>query len=356
MDVERQPRTGRWRPVRVLLSVPVSSSAGGSRRSCRCSSSRDRRGVRSSPIAQTRPRRRAPLRLVGDRAVAYNKRPRASPAPAPAMWRSRSSSLNDRRRPERLLFTRPRRDARLHGRLGAVCRARRAGAPSSASAPTRAERERESERAAAVAEERARIARELHDVVAHSVSVMRVQAGAARGSLLDRARSASARRSARSRRPGREALAEMRRLLGVLREDDEERARAAAGPRRGSTGWSSSVRDGGPARSSCAVEGDPRPLPAGRRPVRLPDRPGGAHERAQARRRRARRVSSSATQPSALEIEVADDGPARARTAAAATASSACASASRSTAATSRPGPRPGGGFAVRVAAAGRAP
>jgi signal transduction histidine kinase len=69
----------------------------------------------------------------------------------------------------------------------------------------------------AVAEERRRIARELHDVVAHSVSVMTVQAGAVRRLLhpeQERERQALEVIEA----TGREALTEMRRLVGLLRE------------------------------------------------------------------------------------------------------------------------------------------
>ena len=69
----------------------------------------------------------------------------------------------------------------------------------------------------AVAEERQRIARELHDVIAHSVSVMTVQAGAVRRLLLpEQERERQALETVES--TGREALTEMRRLVGLLRE------------------------------------------------------------------------------------------------------------------------------------------
>ncbi|MFE9186480.1 sensor histidine kinase [Micromonospora haikouensis] len=79
------------------------------------------------------------------------------------------------------------------------------------------EREREAEARAAVAEERTRIARELHDVVAHSMAVMIVQADGARY-LFDRDPQ-TAREAVRVvADTGRQALEEMRRLVGVLRE------------------------------------------------------------------------------------------------------------------------------------------
>ncbi len=72
----------------------------------------------------------------------------------------------------------------------------------------------------AVADERRRIARELHDVIAHSISVMVVQAGAAR-ELLGRNEAGVADALEEIQRSGRAALGETGRLLGLLREPEE---------------------------------------------------------------------------------------------------------------------------------------
>jgi signal transduction histidine kinase len=81
-------------------------------------------------------------------------------------------------------------------------------------------REREERALTAVAEERNRIARELHDVVGHSVSVMTVQASAVRRLMRpDQARERAALETVEA--AGREALAEMRRMVGVLRSGDD---------------------------------------------------------------------------------------------------------------------------------------
>jgi signal transduction histidine kinase len=89
----------------------------------------------------------------------------------------------------------------------------------------RLELEREAEARAAVAEERARIARELHDVVGHAVSVMTVQASGVRRLLRpDQEREREALQVVEQ--TGREALAEMRRLVGVLRRPEEAPALA----------------------------------------------------------------------------------------------------------------------------------
>jgi signal transduction histidine kinase len=85
---------------------------------------------------------------------------------------------------------------------------------------TRAELEREERAAAAVVSERARIARELHDIVAHNVSVMVVQAEAAE-EMLERDAPERARLPVRKiEETGRAALTDMRRLLGILRDTD----------------------------------------------------------------------------------------------------------------------------------------
>jgi signal transduction histidine kinase len=90
-----------------------------------------------------------------------------------------------------------------------------------ASRAEKAEREREQRATEAAREERARIARELHDVIAHSVSVMVVQAGAAE-EVLRRAPERALDPIRAVQETGREALAEMARLLGILRRDGEE--------------------------------------------------------------------------------------------------------------------------------------
>ena len=83
-----------------------------------------------------------------------------------------------------------------------------------------AEQEREAAARLAVAEERARIARELHDIVAHAVSVMVLQVGAVRHRLPDEL--ADDRDALRDvERTGRAALTEMRRLLGAMRRDGD---------------------------------------------------------------------------------------------------------------------------------------
>jgi signal transduction histidine kinase len=85
----------------------------------------------------------------------------------------------------------------------------------------RAEREREAAARVAVAEERGRIARELHDVVAHAVSVMVLQVGAVRHRMPET--DTEDRETLKNvEQAGRAALAEMRRLLNAMRRDGDE--------------------------------------------------------------------------------------------------------------------------------------
>jgi signal transduction histidine kinase len=85
-------------------------------------------------------------------------------------------------------------------------------------------RDRERAAADAVADERTRIARELHDVVAHAIGVMVVQAGAAR-TVVDRDPVAAKEAIGRVEETGRLGLGEMRRLIGVLTDDGSAAAR-----------------------------------------------------------------------------------------------------------------------------------
>ncbi|MFJ1595376.1 sensor histidine kinase [Streptomyces sp. NPDC088261] len=103
--------------------------------------------------------------------------------------------------------------------LGDSLRTRRAYFDQLEERATRLEKEREAQAKVAVAAERARIARELHDVVAHNVSVMVVQADGA-AYVLDAAPDQAKQALETISSTGRQALAEMRRLLGVLRTGD----------------------------------------------------------------------------------------------------------------------------------------
>jgi signal transduction histidine kinase len=125
----------------------------------------------------------------------------------------------------------------------------------------RLESQREERERAAVAAERRRIARDLHDVIAHSVSVMVVQAGAARLLLAEHPGRAAGPLLA-VEEAGRQALSELRRLLGMLRAGG---ARAALAPQPGLAGLETLVAQ---ARAAglpvdLAYEGEPATLPRG---------------------------------------------------------------------------------------------
>lgn len=127
-----------------------------------------------------------------------------------------------------------------------------------------AERERDQQAALAAVEERGRIAREMHDVVAHSLSVMVVQADGGRYAA-DEHPDQATKALETIAGTGRQALVEMRRLLGVLRDDD---GGAGLAPQPGVgmlpdliRGVRESWGDGAGVRF--AVHGDPRPLDDG---------------------------------------------------------------------------------------------
>jgi signal transduction histidine kinase len=171
---------------------------------------------------------------------------------------------------------------------------------------SRAVRERDDRAAAAVASERARIARELHDIVAHNVSVMVVQAEAA-DEMLDRADPERARAPVRRiQETGRAALTDMRRLLGIMREDD---SRPTFAPQPGIANLElllAKVREAGLA-VQLEVVGEAGPLPPGvdLSAYRIVQEAltntlkyaGPAHARVTVR-----------FVPGALELEVEDDG------------------------------------------------
>src|SRR5450755_747505 len=139
-----------------------------------------------------------------------------------------------------------------------VGRARRLGRARELAERERAERldsERELRVRTAALSERTRLAREIHDVIAHSVSVMVIQAAGARTVMeSDPARAESALRSVE--RAGREALAEMRRLLGVLGDGEQLRELAPQPGLDDLPELVSSTRIAG-LNASILVEGDP---------------------------------------------------------------------------------------------------
>ncbi|MDA0632155.1 histidine kinase [Nonomuraea sp. MCN248] len=173
---------------------------------------------------------------------------------------------------------------------------------------TRLEVEREERARQALAGERARIARELHDIVSHNVSLMTLHTGGVRMMLRDdpdRERERALLTGVE--RAGREAIEELRLMLGMLRSP------AAAGAEPHAAGLdrldalAAQVEEAGPA-VDLRVEGDPRPLPPG---LDL-----SAYRVAQEaltnalKHARATRIAVTvAYAPSSVTVEVTDDGP-----------------------------------------------
>jgi signal transduction histidine kinase len=167
-----------------------------------------------------------------------------------------------------------------------------------------ADREREAERR--VEQERLRIARELHDVMAHTIAVVTVQAGVAADVLADDPDQARAALTT-IRSASREAMAELKATVGVLRAGEGDEAPRAPSPGLGQLeGLFETARDAG-LRVTAAVSGEPRPLPA------LVDLT--AYRIVQESLTNVRRHSGAATatvtiryEPADVVIEVDDDG------------------------------------------------
>ena len=146
--------------------------------------------------------------------------------------------------------------------LGDNLRTRRAYVAELEERADRLERSRLEEARAAAASERTRIARELHDVVAHNMSVMVIQAGAARR-VLGRDPDGAAEALSSIEQVGRQALADMRRSLGVLREGDDEGYGTTPQPTVADLERLVAQTAEAGLAVELEVEGSPRPLPPG---------------------------------------------------------------------------------------------
>jgi signal transduction histidine kinase len=145
--------------------------------------------------------------------------------------------------------------------VGAATRQRTRRAAETMARAELLEHEQQERAARAVAEERTRIARELHDVVSHSISVVTIQTQAVRRRL-DPSQEREIEDLARIEATARDAMAEMRRLFGVLRASGDEPSLA---PQPGLQELAALVeRTSSPAtRVSLHVEGAPVPVPPG---------------------------------------------------------------------------------------------
>ncbi len=145
--------------------------------------------------------------------------------------------------------------------VGTVTRDRADRAEAAVARADRLERDREAEAARVAEQERTRIARELHDIVSHSISVVTIQTQAVRRRLgPDQAREAEDLMAVEA--TAREALAEMRRLFGVLRTDGES-ASLAPQPGLSELGRLVEQASSGDLSAALTVQGDPVELSPG---------------------------------------------------------------------------------------------
>lgn len=204
----------------------------------------------------------------------------------------------------------------------AFAAARQRAALEERSAELAAERARTS--AQAVTLERVRIARELHDVVAHHVSVMGVQAGAARR-IIERDPGEAAASISRIEQSARTAIEELHRMLGALRDDSTDGRSADGSPAAERSVADTTTRDldqlthlvdeasGAGVPTTLTVVGEPRPVPptVGLSVYRIAQealtntrKHGGVGATAEVRLR---------YRPTAIEVEVSDTGAGESR-------------------------------------------
>ena len=283
---------------------------------------------RAAPAAGARAHLRALRRVGADRragrlADAVRDRCSSRSSPSRSARRLRRALAGGRRRPGRDLARDRRRPTTTSPTTPSpACSWSARGWPAAASAAARSaptcsrrarcalEREREAEARAAVGRgaraDRARAARRGRPQRQRDRRSSRRRRQ--QSTEPDERRRAAALRSIEA--TGREALTEMRRLLGLLRSEDEELALAPQPSLRHLERLAESVREAG-LPVELEVEGEPVRAAARRRPLRLPDRAGGADQRAQARRARARARRSCATAPASSSCEISDDGAGR---------------------------------------------
>jgi signal transduction histidine kinase len=232
--------------------------------------------------------------------------------------------------------------------LGEVIRGRRVLAAETAQRLRVAQEEREAEAARRVAEERLRIARDLHDTVAHSMATITVQAGSALHLLGSREPSVRTALAA-IRETSKDALREMRATLGQLRQG--EPADGAVGT-RGGLDRLPALRDAVTAAGApvtVAIEGEARPLPGVVDEVAYRILQESLTNVLRHAGPAARATVKLRYEPTALAIEVTDDGQAVPAPGAAGHGLTGMAERAAAVGGRVTAGPGPGGGFEVRA-------